>query len=85
MMAKAATDKATPEEAVAWAQKEIELIYKKWVGAMPEADASTAELAADYGRTRLRHVSACVILGSTVDTDRAEARPGLPAAGRSSS
>jgi multiple sugar transport system substrate-binding protein len=30
MMAKAATDKATPEEAVAWAQKEIELIYKKW-------------------------------------------------------
>jgi len=30
MMAKAATDKATPEEAVAWAQKEVELIYKKW-------------------------------------------------------
>ncbi|HEX9561141.1 MAG TPA: extracellular solute-binding protein, partial [Candidatus Dormibacteraeota bacterium] len=30
MMAKAATDKATPEEAVAWAHKEIELIYKKW-------------------------------------------------------
>jgi hypothetical protein len=33
MMAKAATDKATPEEAVAWAQKEIELIYKKWSAA----------------------------------------------------
>src|SRR5262245_25643336 len=31
MMAKAATDKATPEEAVAWATKEVELIYKKWV------------------------------------------------------
>jgi multiple sugar transport system substrate-binding protein len=30
MMASAATDKATPEEAVAWAQKEIEQIYKKW-------------------------------------------------------
>ena len=30
MMAKAATDKLTPEEAVKWAQKEIELIYKKW-------------------------------------------------------
>src|SRR5262249_9174914 len=27
MMAKAATDQATPEEAVAWAQKEIEPIY----------------------------------------------------------
>ena len=33
MMAKAATDKATPEEAVAWAQKEIELIYRKWSAA----------------------------------------------------
>src|SRR5262245_38138512 len=31
MVAKAATDKATPEEAVAWATKEVELIYKKWV------------------------------------------------------
>src|SRR5712691_1257908 len=31
MVAKAATDKATPEEAVAWAVKEVELIYKKWV------------------------------------------------------
>jgi multiple sugar transport system substrate-binding protein len=31
MMAKAATDQATPEEAVAWATKEVELIYKKWV------------------------------------------------------
>jgi multiple sugar transport system substrate-binding protein len=31
MMAKAATDKATPEEAVAWATKEVELIYKKWI------------------------------------------------------
>jgi multiple sugar transport system substrate-binding protein len=31
MMAKAATGKATPEEAVAWATKEVELIYKKWV------------------------------------------------------
>jgi multiple sugar transport system substrate-binding protein len=30
MMAKAATDKSTPEEAVAWAHKEVELIYKKW-------------------------------------------------------
>ncbi len=30
MMAKAATDQATPEEAIAWAQKEIEPIYKKW-------------------------------------------------------
>jgi multiple sugar transport system substrate-binding protein len=30
MMAKAATDQATPEEAVAWAQKEIEPIYTKW-------------------------------------------------------
>src|SRR5262245_16547342 len=30
MMAKAATDQATPEEAVAWAQKEIEPIYRKW-------------------------------------------------------
>ena len=33
MMAKAATGKATPEEAVAWAQKEIELIYRKWSAA----------------------------------------------------
>ena len=31
MMAKAATDKATPEEAVTWATKEVELIYKKWL------------------------------------------------------
>ncbi len=31
MVAKAATDQATPEEAVAWATKEVELIYKKWV------------------------------------------------------
>ncbi len=31
MVAKAATDQATPEEAVAWASKEVELIYKKWV------------------------------------------------------
>jgi len=31
MMAKAATDKTTPEEAVAWATKEVELIYKKWI------------------------------------------------------
>jgi multiple sugar transport system substrate-binding protein len=31
MMAKAATDQATPEEAVAWATKEVELIYKKWL------------------------------------------------------
>jgi len=31
MMAKAATDKATPEEAVAWATKDVELVYKKWV------------------------------------------------------
>lgn len=30
MMAKAATGKATPEEAVKWAAKEVELIYKKW-------------------------------------------------------
>jgi multiple sugar transport system substrate-binding protein len=30
MMAKAALDKATPEEAVAWATKEVDLIYKKW-------------------------------------------------------
>lgn len=30
MMAKAATDKMPPEDAVKWAQKEIELIYKKW-------------------------------------------------------
>jgi multiple sugar transport system substrate-binding protein len=34
MMAKAATDKATPEEAVAWATKEVELIYKKWVAVL---------------------------------------------------
>jgi len=33
MMAKAATDKATPEEAVAWATKEVDLIYKKWTAA----------------------------------------------------
>jgi multiple sugar transport system substrate-binding protein len=32
MMAKAATGKMTPEEAVKWAQKEAELIYKKWAG-----------------------------------------------------
>ncbi len=31
MMAKAATEKATPEEAVTWATKEVELIYKKWL------------------------------------------------------
>jgi hypothetical protein len=31
MMAKAATDKATPQEAVTWATKEVELIYKKWL------------------------------------------------------
>jgi multiple sugar transport system substrate-binding protein len=30
MMASAATDKMTPEESIKWAQKEIELIYKKW-------------------------------------------------------
>jgi multiple sugar transport system substrate-binding protein len=30
MMAKAATDKTSPEEAVKWASKEIELIYEKW-------------------------------------------------------
>jgi multiple sugar transport system substrate-binding protein len=33
MMAKAALDKATPEEAVAWATKEVDLIYKKWTAA----------------------------------------------------
>jgi multiple sugar transport system substrate-binding protein len=33
MMAKAATDKATPEEALAWATKEVDLIYKKWTAA----------------------------------------------------
>jgi multiple sugar transport system substrate-binding protein len=33
VMAKAATDKATPEEAVAWATKEVDLIYKKWTAA----------------------------------------------------
>jgi multiple sugar transport system substrate-binding protein len=32
MMAKAATGKMTPEEAVKWAHKEAELIYKKWAG-----------------------------------------------------
>ena len=31
MMAAAATDKMTPEEAVAWAEKQIHGIYKKWV------------------------------------------------------
>ena len=31
MMAGAATDKMTPEEAVAWADKQIHGIYKKWV------------------------------------------------------
>jgi multiple sugar transport system substrate-binding protein len=31
MMAAAATDKMTPEEAVAWADKQIHGIYKKWV------------------------------------------------------
>jgi multiple sugar transport system substrate-binding protein len=30
MMANAATDKMTPEEAVKWATKEVELIYSKW-------------------------------------------------------
>ena len=30
MMAKAATGQMTPEEAVKWAQKEVELIFKKW-------------------------------------------------------
>jgi multiple sugar transport system substrate-binding protein len=30
MMANAATDKMTPEEAVKWATNEIQLIYKKW-------------------------------------------------------
>jgi len=30
MMANAATDKMTPEDAVKWATKEIELIYGKW-------------------------------------------------------
>ncbi|HEY6981986.1 MAG TPA: carbohydrate ABC transporter substrate-binding protein, partial [Reyranella sp.] len=32
MMAKAATGKMTPEDAVKWAAKECELIYKKWAG-----------------------------------------------------
>ncbi len=32
MMAGAATDKMTPEEAVAWAEKQIRGIYKKWLG-----------------------------------------------------
>jgi multiple sugar transport system substrate-binding protein len=31
MMAAAATDKMTPEEAVAWAERQIHGIYKKWV------------------------------------------------------
>jgi multiple sugar transport system substrate-binding protein len=31
MMANAATDKMTPEEAVAWADKQIQGIYKKWM------------------------------------------------------
>lgn len=31
MMAAAATGKMTPEEAVAWADKQIHGIYKKWV------------------------------------------------------
>ena len=31
MMASAATDKMTPEEAVAWAEKQIHGIYKKWM------------------------------------------------------
>jgi hypothetical protein len=31
MMANAATDKMTPEEAVAWAEKQIQGIYKKWM------------------------------------------------------
>jgi multiple sugar transport system substrate-binding protein len=30
MMARAATGKATPEEAVKWASNEINLIYEKW-------------------------------------------------------
>jgi multiple sugar transport system substrate-binding protein len=30
MMANAATDKMTPEEAVKWATNEIKLIYDKW-------------------------------------------------------
>jgi multiple sugar transport system substrate-binding protein len=30
MMANAATDKMTPEDAVKWGTKEIELIYSKW-------------------------------------------------------
>jgi multiple sugar transport system substrate-binding protein len=31
MMAKAATGQMSPEDAVKWAQQEIELVYKKWV------------------------------------------------------
>jgi multiple sugar transport system substrate-binding protein len=31
MMAKAATDRMTPEESVKWAARECELIFKKWV------------------------------------------------------
>ena len=31
MMASAATDKMTPEAAVAWAEKQIHGIYKKWM------------------------------------------------------
>ena len=31
MMANAATDKMTPEEAVAWAEKQIRGIYKRWM------------------------------------------------------
>jgi multiple sugar transport system substrate-binding protein len=32
MMAKAATGKMTPEDAVKWATQEVEGIYKKWAG-----------------------------------------------------
>ena len=31
MFAKAATDQTTPEDAVKWAQHEVELIFKKWI------------------------------------------------------
>jgi len=59
-------DKATPEEAVAWAQKEIELIYKKWSAGMNRCEqrGGRIELLAS------RNVSASVILAN-VDTDRA--------------
>ncbi len=35
MMAKAATDELTPEEAVAWAEEQIQRIFKKWQALMP--------------------------------------------------